>query len=61
MKDYKGETFQKILVVQTAFPGDVVLALPVARAAKKLLPEPVVGFLVNPVSGIIFKNKKEYF
>ncbi len=56
MRVHSGETFQKILVVQTAFPGDVVLTLPMAPVAKQLFPESDLHFLVTPESGVLLKN-----
>lgn len=56
MKYHSGKIFQKILVLQTAFPGDVVLTIPLARAAKQLFPEMSIHFLVTPESGVLLKN-----
>ncbi len=49
--------FDRILIVQFAFPGDVVLTVPVLHAVKELFPESRLDFLGTPqgcaiVSGI---------
>jgi heptosyltransferase-2 len=56
MKNRSGETIHKILIVQTAFPGDVVLTLSLAQTAKRFFPESAVHFLTRPESGVLSKN-----
>lgn len=48
--------FQKILILQTAFTGDVVLAIPLARAAKEAFPQAEVHFLVRPDIAVLLKH-----
>lgn len=50
------KSIRKVLVLQTAFPGDVVLATPLARGIKEAVPEADVHFLVIPQSAILLKN-----
>lgn len=51
MIDYK-----KILVLQTAFLGDVILSTPLIRALKQLYPIAQLDVLTIPETGIIFKE-----
>jgi heptosyltransferase-2 len=46
----------KVLVLQTAFAGDVILAAPLARGIRESIPEAEVHFLVIPQAAIILKN-----
>jgi heptosyltransferase-2 len=46
----------KILVLQTAFAGDVVLAAPLAEGLKDAHPEAEVHFLVIPETAVLLKN-----
>jgi heptosyltransferase-2 len=41
---------KKILIIQTAFIGDVILATPLAEAAKRLFPESRVDFMAIPAA-----------
>jgi len=45
-----------MLILQTAFAGDVVLAIPLARAAKQAFAGIEVDFLVTPETAILLKN-----
>jgi heptosyltransferase II len=45
-----------IVIVQTAFPGDVVLTLPLARRVKELNPGARVGFVVTPGAADLLAN-----
>ena len=47
----------KILIIQTAFLGDVILITPLIKAAKKLFPESVLDVLVIPQTyGVLQHN-----
>jgi len=48
--------FEKILIIQTAFPGDVILTLPLLQVLKKSHPESKIDFLCIPVTSPILKN-----
>jgi len=45
-----------MIIVQTAFPGDVILALPLAAACKMHFPKSEVHFLTTPDAAGILKN-----
>ena len=47
--------YQKILVLQTAFLGDVILSTPTVRAIKQVFPISQIDVLTIPETGIIFK------
>ena len=51
MKDYK-----KILVIQTAFLGDVILITPLIRAVRQLFPSAQIDALVLPQTSSILQN-----
>ncbi|MCS7074503.1 MAG: glycosyltransferase family 9 protein [Bacteroidia bacterium] len=46
----------KILILQTAFIGDVVLALPIAQAIKKTFPQAEIHFLVRKGNESLTQN-----
>ncbi len=46
----------KILIIQTAFIGDVVLALPVAQALKKYKPDVEIHFLIRKGNENLIEN-----
>jgi heptosyltransferase II len=48
--------FKKILVVQTAFLGDVVLALPLVQVLKEKIPAAVIDMLVIPRTSELLRN-----
>ena len=54
MRDYK-----KILVVQTAFPGDIVLTTPLFKALKKRFPESKLAVLTTPPGYELLRDIKE--
>lgn len=54
MKEYK-----KILVVQTAFPGDIVLTTPLFKGLKKIFPESVLTVVTTPQGCELLKDIKE--
>ena len=47
---------KRVLILQTAFLGDVVLATPMAESIKNLHPEWEVDFLTTPESGALLEN-----
>jgi heptosyltransferase-2 len=49
----------KILVIQTAFLGDVILALPVVQALKTFLPESKADFLCIPATADVLENNPD--
>jgi len=48
--------FKKILIIQTAFLGDVILTLPMAQVLKRENPECEIDFLCIPSTEILFKH-----
>lgn len=48
-------SYQKILVLQTAFLGDVILSTPLIRALRQLYPTAQLDVLTIPETGVIFK------
>jgi heptosyltransferase-2 len=46
----------RILIIQTAFLGDVILCTPLIKAAKKLSPDPSISFLLIPETRNILEN-----
>jgi heptosyltransferase-2 len=48
--------YQKILVIQTAFLGDVILTTPLIRSLKKKYPEATIDILTIPQTAIVFRN-----
>lgn len=49
----------KILIIQTAFLGDVILALPMVQTIKNHLPESKVDFLCIPNTATVLENHKD--
>jgi heptosyltransferase-2 len=47
---------KKILILQTAFLGDVILALPVVQTLKNLMPDCIIDFLCIPVTANALEN-----
>ncbi len=47
--------YQKILVLQTAFLGDVILATPVVKALNQIFPNAQIDTLTIPETSIVFK------
>ena len=49
---------ERILIIQTAFPGDVILTLPLLQVLKKNYPESKskIDFLCIPVTSVLLKN-----
>ncbi|MEK7851928.1 MAG: lipopolysaccharide heptosyltransferase II, partial [Deltaproteobacteria bacterium] len=52
-------TYKKILVVQTAFPGDIVLTTPLFKALKKRFPESKLTLLTTPSGDELLRDIKE--
>ena len=50
------KTVPKILIIQTAFLGDVILALPVVQTLKKLLPDAFIDFICIPQTADVLLN-----
>lgn len=50
---------QKILIIQTAFLGDVVLATPLIRAVKKKYPQSKITFLLIPQTEGLLQNNPD--
>jgi len=48
--------FSKILIIQTAFAGDVILTTPLIRGVKKGFPKAEVHFLSIPATANILEN-----
>ena len=48
--------YKNILIIQTAFLGDVILITPLIRAVRKLFPESKIDVLILPQNESIFKN-----
>src|SRR5271157_5054270 len=51
MKDFKN-----ILVIQTAFVGDVILTLPLVQACKRLFPDSAIDVVVTPTAKEVCAN-----
>jgi heptosyltransferase-2 len=47
---------KKILVIQTAFLGDVILALPMVQSLKLLMPDSKIDFLCIPGTSAVLEN-----
>lgn len=48
--------FRNILVLQTAFLGDVILTLPLVQVLKRILPSASIDMMVIPKAGELLKN-----
>lgn len=51
--------FKKILVIQTAFPGDIVLTTPLFKALKKSFPESLLTVVTTPQGCELLQDLKE--
>lgn len=47
---------QKIVVIQTAFLGDVIMSTPLIRAIRHTFPNAKIDILTIPATGIVFKH-----
>lgn len=50
--------YKKILLIQTAFPGDIVLTTPLIHSLKKLFPESCLTVLTTPQGAQLLKDSK---
>ncbi len=48
--------YKKILIIQTAFLGDVILITPLIKATRKLFPEALIDVLVIPQTKEVLQN-----
>jgi heptosyltransferase-2 len=46
----------RIVILQTAFPGDVVLALPMAQMLRREIPNAYIGFVATPFGSELLRN-----
>ena len=53
------ESRKKILIIQTAFLGDVILALPMVQTLKNLLPDSEIDFLCIPNTANVLENNPQ--
>ena len=56
LKIYRMKPNPKILIIQTAYLGDVILTLPVVQNIKKQLPEAEIDFMCIPQTEEVLKN-----
>ena len=49
-------SYKNILIIQTAFLGDVILSTPVVRGLRKIFPDANIDVLTIPVASIIFQH-----
>jgi heptosyltransferase-2 len=54
-------TPHRILILQTAFPGDVILTIPLLQATKSLFPDAKIDFLVIPAAKNILETHPDIF
>ena len=47
---------EKILVIQTAFLGDVILTTPLVKALREIYPQSFISVLLIPQTAEVFKN-----
>ncbi len=50
------ETKKKILIIQTSFLGDVILALPMVQTLNNLAPDSLIDFLCIPLTANVLEN-----
>lgn len=53
------DDFKKILVVQTAFPGDIVLTTPLLKGIKKIYPQSELAVVTTPQGCELLQDIKE--
>ena len=53
------DEFKNILVVQTAFPGDIVLTTPLFKGLKKSFPESLLTVVTTPQGCELLQDLKE--
>lgn len=56
MKIQDKSSYENILIIQTAFLGDVIMSTPLIRAAKKTFPNAKIDILTIPQTAIVFKH-----
>ncbi len=56
MKNLSNKTFEKILIIQTAFIGDVILTTPLIRELKNIYPKAIISIIVTPISSILMET-----
>jgi heptosyltransferase-2 len=49
-------SYKKILVIQTAFIGDVILTLPLVQVCKRTVPEAAIDFIAIPSTAPLLRN-----
>lgn len=49
-------SYNKILVIQTAFLGDVIMSTPLVRALRKIFPAAEIDVVTIPMTAIVFKE-----
>jgi len=59
MKSSGGEDYKKILIIQTAFAGDVILTLPMVQVLKENYPHSEISFLCIPGVANILENNPD--
>ena len=50
--------YRKILLIQTAFPGDIILTTPLVNALKKVFPESYLTVMTTPQGAQLLKDSK---
>lgn len=50
------ENKKKILIIQTSYLGDVILALPIVQTLQNLMPENLIDFLCIPLTANVLEN-----
>ena len=50
--------YKKILLIQTAFPGDIVLTTPLVNSLKKIFPESFLTMITTPQGAELLKDSK---
>jgi heptosyltransferase-2 len=53
------KAFKNIVVVQTAFLGDVILTLPLVQVCKKLFPDAAIDVVVTPLARELCANHRD--
>ncbi len=56
MKIQDKSSYKNILIIQTAFLGDVIMSTPLIRATKKTFPNAKIDILTIPQTAIVFKH-----
>ncbi|MBD3290494.1 lipopolysaccharide heptosyltransferase II [candidate division KSB1 bacterium] len=56
MKNKDTSSYKKILIIQTAFLGDVIMSTPLVRAARQTFPDAKIDVLTIPETAIVFEH-----